>query len=117
MYFFCLQVARETNGEAFDRRGRGLMSGSRYQTSPSRKEGSPLLYTTNTVHGLQISSPNKHSLQTVISIEYHDKKYHLRPYVKVNKLHGYVIRAEFKRSSSKVFTLGQPSHLNIVCRQ
>ena len=28
-----------------------------------RNEGSPLLYTTNTVQGLQSTSPNKHSLE------------------------------------------------------
>ena len=29
--FFCLQVARETNGEAFEREGRGMMSGVAYE--------------------------------------------------------------------------------------
>ena len=43
--------------------GGGLMSGSRYQTSPSRNEGTTLLYMTNIVYGLQIPSPNKHSLE------------------------------------------------------
>ena len=64
------------------------MRGSRYQTSLPRNEGSPLLYTTNTEQGLQSPSPNKHSLETAISIEYHDKKYHPLPDVKVNKLNG-----------------------------
>ena len=41
----------------------GLMSGSRYQTSTPRNEGSPLLYTTNTVYGPEIPSHNKHFLE------------------------------------------------------